>query len=457
MDARWACCVLVWMLIVAMMSIYTMLAENSIPLEQFGLVPIVTTATLTTATLTTTLLSTPMLTTARNTTTTLAETAAIATVARTGRYGGNSYFARPRLGSEHLFSPLVSATPFFLWLCGPNLPHAAFNPSVVKLPKWVVAAINPKAYFVAALRHNGDQCGNLGAASWIMDRGVRGVNGLRGGRAFGTSILLLDRGFRPCGGGPLLRKGRLNYCVDARLSAIGDKVFVDCSSYGDHSAWHLFELGLSITGSGAGYGFLKAEMKDYIPAGAKGNIEIQNARNLGLLLDHGRLSLIFWASSPKMDVRDLLLQAPQRSVEFLHKWHNNGNTERVPYTNLMLGAAHDHESTGAALWGSKYMHFFFLFEPQEPYTMVARSEFFCFPAQEDATKCELIQFISSLTIDEDDKDLSVVVGYGINDCEAALRRMPLQAVLDFVWAGANRQESLELEAKMAVRPAQGVV
>ena len=63
--------------------------------------------------------------------------------------------------------------------------------------------------------------------------------------------------------------------------------------------------------------------------------------------------------------------------------------------------------------------------------VLAQSRPFCFPAAHDSTLCETIQFISGLEL-AGHADLDLAIAYGINDCEAAVIKCPLAAVLQFV-------------------------
>jgi hypothetical protein len=61
------------------------------------------------------------------------------------------------------------------------------------------------------------------------------------------------------------------------------------------------------------------------------------------------------------------------------------------------------------------------------YRILATSGEFCIGAQQDGTDCESVQFISGLELEEAPGG-SLLLSYGINDCEAKLARMPMDAV-----------------------------
>ena len=92
-------------------------------------------------------------------------------------------------------------------------------------------------------------------------------------------------------------------------------------------------------------------------------------------------------------------------------------------------------------------HFFYTLQPTPPYRLLATSEEFCIGAEQDATDCESVQFVSGIEI-EARKDAGkasgreggggdrsraklpsqLLLSYGINDCEARIARMPLEQV-----------------------------
>lgn len=79
-----------------------------------------------------------------------------------------------------------------------------------------------------------------------------------------------------------------------------------------------------------------------------------------------------------------------------------------------------------------YTHFFYTMQPQPPYRMLATSAEFCLAAEQDAADCESVQFISGLALeastDGDANQSSLLLSYGINDCEAKIARLTMAAV-----------------------------
>ena len=105
--------------------------------------------------------------------------------------------------------------------------------------------------------------------------------------------------------------------------------------------------------------------------------------------------------------------------------------------DALLGVAHLHRTGLCArhdfAWGSCYTHAFYLLEPRPPFGVVATSSEFCIASTEDASDCESVQFVSSLTVD----DLSLegdtlLLAYGANDCAAKIAEISLQRVWEML-------------------------
>ena len=91
-------------------------------------------------------------------------------------------------------------------------------------------------------------------------------------------------------------------------------------------------------------------------------------------------------------------------------------------------------------FGYRYTHFWYTMQPQPPYRILATSAEFCLSSFQDRHDCESVQFISGMTLDAAD-NTSVLLSYGINDCEAKIARMSLRDV----WAMMHPLEG-ELDA-----------
>ena len=78
------------------------------------------------------------------------------------------------------------------------------------------------------------------------------------------------------------------------------------------------------------------------------------------------------------------------------------------------------------MWGFQYTHFLYALEPHAPFRVIATSREFCVAAEQDASDCESIQFVSGLAVAPGGSTL--LLSYGVNDCEAKVSKMPLERV-----------------------------
>lgn len=101
------------------------------------------------------------------------------------------------------------------------------------------------------------------------------------------------------------------------------------------------------------------------------------------------------------------------------------------------------------------MSVFLLAEGAAPFRVLAQSPPWCFPSPTDASRCESIQFVVSMIFSEDGSEL--LLGYGVNDCDARVQRVPLALALELAQRGSvlegrpahgtlrERRSALELE------------
>ena len=83
-------------------------------------------------------------------------------------------------------------------------------------------------------------------------------------------------------------------------------------------------------------------------------------------------------------------------------------------------------------FGYEYSHFWYLLSARPPHRLIGASSEFCLGSAQDPTACESVQFLSSLTVlrggdssrggsgdgDQPAGNRSLLLGFGINDCEA---------------------------------------
>ena len=75
---------------------------------------------------------------------------------------------------------------------------------------------------------------------------------------------------------------------------------------------------------------------------------------------------------------------------------------------------------GSTLFGHHYTHAFFTISASEPHHLRKVSQEFVFPSQSHENDGDWIQFASSLEWvhgDQDNDDQSIIITYGVNDCE----------------------------------------
>ena len=77
------------------------------------------------------------------------------------------------------------------------------------------------------------------------------------------------------------------------------------------------------------------------------------------------------------------------------------------------------------LFGYAYTHFFYAVEAHAPWRTVATSGEFCLEAVGAPTDCESVQFISSVELQEPQ---TLLLAYGVNDCQAKVARLSLERV-----------------------------
>lgn len=118
----------------------------------------------------------------------------------------------------------------------------------------------------------------------------------------------------------------------------------------------------------------------------------------------------------------------RRLKDTKHKSHIHGTNAfmvYLPTEDQFIGIGHfhrppDREQNPYARFGHHYTHAWFTISAHPPYRLVGLSAEFVLPSAHDRSDAEIIQFASGLELDGDD----LVIAYGINDCEAAVVRIP---------------------------------
>ena len=99
-------------------------------------------------------------------------------------------------------------------------------------------------------------------------------------------------------------------------------------------------------------------------------------------------------------------------------------------------------------YGYQYTHFFYTMEPRPPFRLVGASNEFCLSSTQDQSDCESVQFISGMSLDPAEPQWrqsthaagadyqleaqTLLLAFGVNDCEAKIARLSLNRVLESV-------------------------
>ena len=85
-------------------------------------------------------------------------------------------------------------------------------------------------------------------------------------------------------------------------------------------------------------------------------------------------------------------------------------------------------------FGFRYTHFWYALDAKPPFAIVGASPEFCLASPQDAAECESVQFISGLAHEaapgtaNHSGGPTLLLAYGVNDCEARVASIPVQKV-----------------------------
>lgn len=334
---------------------------------------------------------------------------------------------------------------------------AAFNPSLVALPARIAKDLRqkyPAAAYVAAVRHSWGQCQrfrSLYKLSQYVVYGAARTDAEAPGRH--SSIVLLDANFcvldiaqqdfveeldRPNSVGWLAEDVKLlehqgRILATLVMSSESGKYFQS----GFAQRFVIQELVLEVRNE-AFQAWFSTPSHEVFPALANYSTASQ-IRNIGLVVLEGKLLfLTFLGLQAELQPALLPLSDLPNTLPLLGhfgKWlHNNVNPLVMEDRGMFLVVGHEHEHAmkdrvfQTTSWHT-YLHYFMLFNSSAPYHLLSRSPPFCFSEVSNG-KCDLIQFVSSLTWASPARD-AVIVAYGVNDCEASFARIDLKSVLEF--------------------------
>ena len=392
-------------------------------------------------------------------------------------YRATAYFAPQDFGVAPVASaatPPLLLTPFAAepWEAADALAPAAFNLALVAIPAALRSGLPAAAVYLAAVRHQTDQCRRLGAG------GARALS-----RPVATQLLLLDAALRPVPGGRVELEpgpGWSELGSDARFhtDGAGTLLLSFMTYHSGSSHWRLSAL--TLRRGADGVTATARSLEPYVVHDATAAAATANATV------HGRNFAVFWAAA-----RPWILTWPARRADPAGPWrtaqpaadastdadaapplfpialsvakadrlpgpelqipasaggedhqktqlHGNGIVTAVTDSAgtrsrpLLLSVAHVHATNRAhrAMYGSHYFHILLVLSPAPPFALEARSAPFCLPAVANASACELIQFIMSVE-PEAGRPGVLLVTYGVNDCESAVVRLAVADALAF--------------------------
>lgn len=307
-------------------------------------------------------------------------------------------------------------------------PGVTFNPSLVPLPPKGGNTTQKKAHFAAVLRTVNGQCKNLGTGETQARAGFDDQ---------GTIFALFDEALQFHSMAELkleLESGQNRFgAQDARLALENSEVLIDYMTYGKKRLWHLHRLELTYLADGKVVA-TKGSLANAFP-GLPAEKTYQDARNLGLLNHENKPYIVWSASTTDVDVRQMsgasLAKKKKKKKDSL-SMHLSGTPIHIPEKSAYLTVLHKHGPRGkhGARYGSEYWQYLALMEDQPPFRLKGLSAPFCIPSLDPAhaDDCEIIQFVGSITRDPQDLQ-TLIIAYGINDCEAAVVRLPLEEAL----------------------------
>eukprot|EP00440_Ansanella_granifera_P025077 gb/GFBE01027239.1/.p1 GENE.gb/GFBE01027239.1/~~gb/GFBE01027239.1/.p1 ORF type:complete len:402 (+),score=69.40 gb/GFBE01027239.1/:1-1206(+) len=300
---------------------------------------------------------------------------------------------------------------------------AAYNPSLIILPPRLAESLHPDAYYLASFRHGANQCRNF-----------REVNKRRS--RLPLTIAVLDRNFTTLSSTQPERFD--DEIQDVRLfRRRGGKLAMSYATKDDDAdpdvennfEWCFREFEISPKSAGTP-GSFKMSL-------ASNRTCLNGEKNLGLMeKENSELEILVWPGSEQMDVRSLSPEGPSAApLNFSQllssvtgkPFHNNVNPVALPGLGAYLTVVHDKKYIAEVKHGGAMLNYFVLFDIDPPYRLQHISPGFCFPALDGSTTCEIIQFVAGLVV----ADGEAVLSYGVNDCDAAVVRMPLAGVLSF--------------------------
>ena len=343
-----------------------------------------------------------------------------------------------------------------------------FNPSIARLPRPLnfTGGGATNATYVVAFRHKDHSCALLKEESNVTERELRSG-------AHGTTFEILDDSFEHVA--DVTTDGHLWFFdhTDARIESFsekwGDRLLVTATRYHHKSKemiqiWNARWLRLYVDNATNDVTFFSEPV---LHPDIQGNSEIwRQGKNFGVLYEGGQepFQLLHWLTAGRVDVRrgippppfpddlkPITIDDALNSSISAKSLSNNGSPVELA-NGLLLAVGHFHTDTsvpydqthtatrGTTKYGNTYLHTFVLFQRHAPFAHCATSRPFCFPALDDPAKCEIIQFVMSIIRLPGNKNDTLLLSYGVNDCEAATVELTDQQILDFIYSSSSSKK-----------------
>lgn len=355
--------------------------------------------------------------------------------------------------------------------------HAACNPGLARLPKRLYTALRRKggaftnATYVLTVRHSYAQCALLG-----YDYTAKRQAGETLGRH--STVLLLDDRLCTIAIARWAKAGEAEkWAEDVRLVAHRGRLLatvVLTPNFEDRDIipqkFGVYELVLGVDGDELVAAFEQAPPLFF----SDSTLVLESRlRNVGLVQRKGKLEFLAYLGKDSLIVKRTLREATrhqsckppwtkcgemrgkqtkQLASGRYHWLHNNANPLFLRRHGLLLAVGHDrpfksrwithgeapvrgYRNISKTTSWNTYLHYFVLYNATS-LKHVATSAPFCFPAARlDAQRCDLVQFVTSLTRGDGD---DILIGFGINDCDAGLVALPADLIVGFALGCANR-------------------
>ena len=356
--------------------------------------------------------------------------------------------------------------------------HAACNPGLARLPKRLMNALQKKggiwskATYVLTVRHSYAQCSILG---WEDTQ--RRDSGDNLGRH--SSVLILDDQLCTIQTARWAKSGDAEqWGEDVRLMTHRGRLVatvVLTPKFEDRDVipqkFGVYELVLGVSGNELVAAFERAPPLFF---SEKHLVVESRLRNVGLVVRHKKLEFLAYLGKSKLILRESLREATahsackppwtkcgevtgkktkQLAAGRYHWLHNNVNPLLLRRHGLLLAVGHDrpfksrwitHDElpvngykniTKTTSWNT-YLHYFILYNATT-LDHVATSSPFCFPsARLDMRRCDLVQFVTSLTRGDGD---DVLISFGINDCDSGIVALPADLIVAFSLGCSDRK------------------